>query len=161
SSANGWVERIVVDGANGLHFGWVTIATVANTASLLTATGPAECAEQAELWAILVLAAVLVICVASAWATGRIAPALASAWEPARLAPCRASAWGRAWQPAARLAEEPRSAATAVAAIVVAVVVVAAEAVSVVRRIRARERESVRASSHGWVRTRSWGRRTR
>lgn len=26
--ARGWAERIVVDGTNGLHFGWVTIAIV-------------------------------------------------------------------------------------------------------------------------------------
>lgn len=121
--ARGWLERIVVDGTNGLHFGWVTIATVANTAALLTATAPDEWTDQAELWAILVLAAVLIICVASAWATRRITPALASSW-------------GLVWLAVGRLTDEPRSTPTAVAAIVVAVVVVLTGVVAAIRRNR-------------------------
>lgn len=123
----GWAERIVVDGTNGLHFGWVTIATVANIAALLTATAPEEWGEQAELWAILVLAAVLVICVCSAWATGRIAPALASAW-------------GLAWLAVGRLTDEPRSTATAVVAIIVAVILLIAAVIASLRRARGRGR---------------------
>ena len=75
-----WPERIVVDGANGLHFGWVTIATVANITAWLTQIAPESWAAQAEVWAVVVLAVVLVIGVAAAWSTGRIAPALATAW---------------------------------------------------------------------------------
>ena len=121
--ARGWPERIVVDGANGLHFGWVTIATVANTAALLTATGPDEWENQAELWAILVLAAVLIICVLSAWFTKRLAPAIASAW-------------GLSWLAVGRLTDEPESTSTAVAAIIVAVLVLLSGVVAVVRKGR-------------------------
>lgn len=125
SSARNWPERVVVDGANGLHFGWVTIATVANTAAWLTASAPEAWANHAELWAILVLAAVLIICVASAWVTGRIAPAIASAW-------------GLSWLAVGRLTDDPRSTSTAVAAIIVAVLVVVAAVIASVRRNRAR-----------------------
>ncbi|MCK3770716.1 hypothetical protein [Microbacterium aerolatum] len=121
--ARGWAERIVVDGTNGLHFGWVTIATVANTAAWLTATVPESWAEQADLWAILVLAAVLLIGVATAWFTVRIAPALATAW-------------GLVWLAVGRLTDEPQSTPTAIAAIIVAVVIVLAAGVAVMRKLR-------------------------
>ncbi|WP_144794359.1 tryptophan-rich sensory protein [Microbacterium paludicola] len=130
SSARGWVERTVVDGANGLHFGWVTIATVVNITALLTDVAPEEWGQQADLWGILVLAAVLVITVSSAWATGRIAPALASAW-------------GLAWVAIGRLADEPRSTPIAVAAIIVAVILLIAAVISSVRRLRGRSHAAV------------------
>ncbi|WP_341935816.1 tryptophan-rich sensory protein [Microbacterium sp. LWO14-1.2] len=116
-------ERIVVDGANGLHFGWVTIATVANTAAWFTQIAPADWAEQAEVWAVAVLAVVLVIGVASALVLKRIAPALATAW-------------GLSWLAVGRLTGEPDSTVTAVAGIVVAVALVVAGVVGVLRRRR-------------------------
>ncbi|GGM37826.1 TspO/MBR family protein [Microbacterium saperdae] len=121
--ARGWPERLVVDGANGLHFGWVTIATVANITAWLTQIAPASWAAQAEVWAVVVLAVVLVIGVAAAWTTGRIAPALATAW-------------GLVWLAVGRLTGAPESTVTAVAAIIVAVVLVAAGAFALVRRRR-------------------------
>lgn len=123
SRARTWPERIVVDGANGLHFGWVTIATVANTAAWLTQIAPASWEEQAEIWAVAVLAVVLVIGVASALVTTRLAPALATAW-------------GLSWLAVGRLTGEPESTVTAIAGIIVAVVLVAAGIVGGVRRSR-------------------------
>lgn len=116
-------DRILTDGANGLHFGWVTIATVANISAWLTQIAPESWAAQAEVWAVVVLVAVLVIGVASAWFTGRIAPALATSW-------------GLAWLAVGRLTDEPESTVTAVAAIIVAVVLVVAGVVAVLRRRR-------------------------
>ena len=67
-------DRILTDGANGLHFGWVTIATVANTAAWFTQIAPESWANAADVWAVAVLVVVLVIGCAAAWATGRLAP---------------------------------------------------------------------------------------
>jgi hypothetical protein len=121
---SGWAERIVVDGTNGLHFGWVTIATVANTSAWLTQTAPDSWADQAEVWAVAVLVVVLVIGVAAAWVTGRIAPALATAW-------------GLTWLAIGRFTGEPESTLVGVVAIVVAVVLVVAGIVAALRSHRA------------------------
>ncbi len=119
----GWAERIVVDGANGLHFGWVTIATVANTAAWLTQIAPESWGAQAEVWAVAVLAVVLVIGVTSALLTRRIAPSLATAW-------------GLAWLAVGRLTDEPQSTIVGIAGIVVAVALVIAGVVGILRRRR-------------------------
>lgn len=113
-------DRILTDGANGLHFGWVTIATVANTAAWFTQMAPESWEQQADIWAVAVLAVVMVIGVAAAWLTGRIAPALATAW-------------GLAWLAVGRLTDQPESVPTAIAAIVVAVVLVVAGVISALR----------------------------
>lgn len=121
--ARNLADRILTDGANGLHFGWVTIATVANITALFTQIAPENWADQAEVWGVAVLVAVLVIGVASALATGRIAPALATSW-------------GLAWLAVGRLTGEPESSTIAIAAIIIAVVLVATGVVAVVRRNR-------------------------
>ncbi len=46
--ARNLADRILTDGANGLHFGWVTIATVANTAAWLTQIAPESWAQAGE-----------------------------------------------------------------------------------------------------------------
>lgn len=120
----GWADRLLVDGANGLHFGWVTIATVANVTAWLTQIAPASWAGAAEVWAVVVLAAVLVIGAVSALVTRRIAPALATAW-------------GLAWVMVGRTIGEPDSVVTAVAAGIVAVLLVISGVVGVLRRRRA------------------------
>lgn len=125
--ARGWWDRVLVDGANGLHFGWVTIATVANTSAWLTAIAPQSWGAQAEIWASLVLVAVLVIGACSAWATKRIAPTVATAW-------------GLVWLGVGRLTEEPRSTVTAIVALVVAVLIVVVAIISVVRSRRTASR---------------------
>lgn len=121
-------DRVLSDGANGLHFGWVTIATVANTAAWLTRIVPEGGEQAADAWAIGVLAVVLVIGVATAWITRRIAPALATAW-------------GLIWLAVGRLTGEPHSTPTAIAAIVVAVVLAAVAAFAA---LRARRDQSTR-----------------
>lgn len=121
------VDRALTDGANGLHFGWVTIATVANTAAWLTQIAPQSWADQADIWAVGVLIVVLAIGAAAAWRTNRIAPALATAW-------------GLAWLAVGRLSGEPQSTPTAITAIVVAVLLVI---VGIVAVTRARLRDSI------------------
>lgn len=122
--AKNLADRILTDGANGLHFGWVTIATVANVTAWLTQIAPESWGDQAEVWAVAVLVVVLVIGAASAWFTGRIAPALATAW-------------GLAWLAVGRLTGEPESTTTAITAIIVAVLLVIAGVVAVLRGRRA------------------------
>ena len=129
--ARSLADRILTDGANGLHFGWVTIATVANTAAWLTQTAPENWAQAADGWAIAVLIVVLVIGVAAAWTTGRIAPALATAW-------------GLVWLAVGRLTGEPESTPTAISAIVVAVVLVVVAVVASLRRRRAASQSTSR-----------------
>ncbi|MCK2035376.1 tryptophan-rich sensory protein [Microbacterium sp. SSW1-49] len=119
--AKNLADRILTDGANGLHFGWVTIATVANTAAWLTQIAPAEWADQADVWAVAVLVVVAVIGVAAALVTRRIAPALATAW-------------GLVWLAVGRFTDAPESVPTGIAALVVAVVLVLAGAIGVARR---------------------------
>ncbi|MFS0853198.1 tryptophan-rich sensory protein [Microbacterium sp. 179-I 3D4 NHS] len=121
--AKNLADRILTDGANGLHFGWVTIATVANTAAWLTQIAPASWAEAADTVAVAVLVVVLVIGAAAAWLTGRLAPALATAW-------------GLVWLAVGRLTDAPESVPTAVAALVVAAGLVLVGVVAVVRRRR-------------------------
>ncbi|AMG83391.1 MULTISPECIES: TspO/MBR family protein [Microbacterium] len=121
--ARSLADRLLTDGANGLHFGWVTIATVANTAAWLTQTVPEIGADAPDAWAVAVLVVVLVIGAASAWFTGRLAPALATAW-------------GLSWLAIGRLTGEPESTPTAVTAIIVAVLLVVVGVVAVLRRRR-------------------------
>lgn len=119
-SAKNLADRILTDGANGLHFGWVTIATVANAAAWLTQIAPASWAEAADAWAIGVLVVVLAIGAAAAWATKRLAPALATSW-------------GLVWLAVGRLTGSPESTPTAVAALIVAALLVLTAVVAVVR----------------------------
>ncbi len=108
---DGVADALFIDGVTGLHLGWVTLATVANTAAWLTATGPAEWESAATALGIAVLVVVAVIGVAidrfSGW---RISPALALAW-------------GLSWLAVGRLTGEPRNDAIGITAIVVAAVI--------------------------------------
>ena len=56
-----WLDAVLIDGVTGLHLGWVSVATVANVAAWLTATGPASWEARAHLWAITMLVVVLII----------------------------------------------------------------------------------------------------
>lgn len=109
----GWQDALLIDGVTGLHLGWVTLATVANTAAWLTTVVPESAADSATLWGVLVLIVVAVIGVVLAWA---------SRW---RIAPGIALAWGLSWLAVGRLAFEPQSTAIGVTAIIVAVIVIA------------------------------------
>jgi hypothetical protein len=109
----GVLDSLLIDGATGLHLGWVSLATVANTAAWLTAIGPQSWAESADLWGVIVLVVVGILGVAIAWASG---------W---RVAPGLALGWGLSWLAVGRLQNEPPSEVIGVTAIIVAVVVVA------------------------------------
>ncbi len=107
----GVVDAVLIDGVTGLHLGWATLATVANTSAWLTTIAPAEAADAAALWGIAVLIVVGVIGVAIAWASG---------W---RVAPGLAMSWGLVWIGVGRLASEPESTPIGITALVVAAVV--------------------------------------
>lgn len=119
--ASGVVDRTLLDVVMGLHFGWVTIATVANVAAWLTQALPDALAAQADAWGVGVLVVVALVAAAGALVTCRISPALATAW-------------GLAWAAVGRLGGEPHSTAIGVAALVAAVVVVAAGVAGLLRR---------------------------
>lgn len=120
--ADGWLDRLLVDGVTGLHLGWVTLATVANTTAWLTDIGPPEWEASADLWGVVVLIAVAVI---------GLGIEAAGHW---RLAPALALAWGLTWLAVGRLAGEPRSAAIGITALVVAFLILAAAVVGTIIR---------------------------
>ena len=105
------VDAILIDGTTGLHLGWVTLATVANIAAWLTGIAPESWADAAPAWGLAVLAAVAVIGIGIAWASG---------W---RVAPGLALAWGLSWLAVGRLTGEPPNDVIGIAAIVVAAIV--------------------------------------
>lgn len=101
----------LIDVVTGLHLGWVSLATVANTSAWLTAEGLRVPAP--SVWGVLVIVVVAVIGMAVGYfSDGRFAPALAIAW-------------GLGWLAYGRLTGEPASTPIAVAAIVAAVAVLA------------------------------------
>ena len=106
------LESLLTDVTVGLHLGWVSLATVANSTAWLAAdVVPAEAGEQAEVWGIMVLLVVAVIGAAIAIGTrGRLAPGLAMAW-------------GLTWIGVGRTAGEPVAEPVAYAAWAAAAVV--------------------------------------
>lgn len=108
----GALDSVLVDGVTGLHLGWVSLATVANTSAWLTQTVPREWGEYAAAFGIAVLVVVGIIGLAVAWA---------SEW---RVTPGLAIGWGAVWVGVGRLSGEPENSAIGVTAIVVAAVVV-------------------------------------
>ncbi|OZD31178.1 tryptophan-rich sensory protein [Rhodococcus sp. 06-1477-1B] len=121
----GVVDSVLVDGVTGLHLGWVTLATVANTAAWLTTVVPAEWESAADAIGIAVLIVVALIGLAIAWR---------SSW---RVTPAIALAWGLSWLAVERFTGEPQSGPIGVVALVVAAVVLLPPAIiSVLRLIR-------------------------
>jgi len=120
--ADGWADRLLVDGVTGLHLGWVALATVANIAAWLTSIGPPEWEDAADLWGVIVLLVVAAV---------GLGIEAASRW---RLAPALALAWGLTWLAVGRLTGEPASAAIGITAIVVAFVILGAAIVGTVIR---------------------------
>ncbi|GAB2991175.1 tryptophan-rich sensory protein [Actinotalea caeni] len=107
------LERVVVDGTVGLYTGWVAVATCANTAAALAASGVEIDGVAADVLGVAVLAAAVVVAALLARrAGGRIALALAMVW-------------GLVWIAVGRLADEPSSTVIGLAAIVAALAVVA------------------------------------
>jgi hypothetical protein len=121
----GAVDSVLIDGVTGLHLGWVTLATVANTATWLTTVVPPSWENAASAIGVAVLVVVALIGLALAWR---------SEW---RVAPALALAWGLSWLAVERLTGSPTSTPIAIAAIVVALVVLLPPAaVSGLRLIR-------------------------
>jgi len=107
-------ERVLLDGTFGLYLGWVAVATCANVTAALVDSGVDLGATGNQV------AAVVVVAVAAGLGVV-LARRLGGRWAVAA-----AMAWGLAWIAAGRLGDEPRSAATGIAAVVAAVVVLAA-----------------------------------
>lgn len=85
------VEAVVLDGTIGLYLGWVSIATVANTASALV-YADVPLSLPAVAWAVIVLVVAAVVgVVVAVRAGGRIAFAVALAWGLAWVAVGRSS----------------------------------------------------------------------
>ncbi|PNW09898.1 TspO/MBR related protein [Microbacterium sp. AG157] len=121
----GVVDSVLIDAVTGLHLGWVTLATVANTAAWLTTIVPKEWENAADAIGIAVLIVVALIGLAIAWR---------SSW---RLTPALALAWGLSWLAVERFTGEPQSAPIGVTALIVAAVVLLPPViVNVLRLIR-------------------------
>lgn len=112
-AASTW-ERVLLDGTFGLYLGWVAVATCANVTAALVSSGVDLGATGNQV------AAVAVVAVAAGLGV-LLAARLGGRWAVAA-----AMAWGLAWIAVGRLADEPRSVATGIAAIVAAVVVLVA-----------------------------------
>jgi hypothetical protein len=125
-------DVLFIDGAVGLHLGWVAVATVANTAAWLTDTGPDDWAVLADTWGVAVVVLVAFI---------GIALALVSR---GRLAPAAAMAWGLSWIAVARATGDPRSIPIVIAATIAAVVIIVSAVTLTVVRLRHPERRGGR-----------------
>ncbi len=75
----GWVDLVVSDGTFGLYFGWVLLATVANTYAWLASAG-VEAFEDEVTGIIGIVVAAAIAVLSAVFSRGRIAPALATAW---------------------------------------------------------------------------------
>jgi len=111
SRPTGVLEATVADGTVGLYLGWVCVATAANITAFLVDAGFAGWGIPRDVWSVAV--------VAVAGAVG----VLLAVRGRGRLAPAASLSWGLAWVAVGRLAGEPFSIATGVAAIVAVVVV--------------------------------------
>ena len=107
----GLADSVLIDGVTGLHFGWVTVATVANIAAWVAPAADREDGA-ATGWGI---ATVVVIAAAGV---------VIARWSRWRIAPGLAIGWGLVWIGVARLTGDPHDAGIGIAAIVAAVIVV-------------------------------------
>lgn len=110
----GRAEAVVVDATFGLYLGWVTVATCANVTAALVDSGVNPGPPVADLAAVGVLALAAAVGVLLARALG------------GRLSVAAAMTWGLGWIAVGRVADEPRSTSTAVAAMLAAAVVLLA-----------------------------------
>ena len=112
--ARGRLDRVILDGTFGLYLGWVAVATCANIAAALVASGVKPASPLADVIAAVVLFVAAGVGVHLARQLG------------GRYAVAGAMAWGLGWIAVGRLGDAPRSTITAVAAIAGAVIVVVA-----------------------------------
>jgi hypothetical protein len=104
----------LVRGTVGLYLGWVSVATFANIAAALVASGVPATGGAAVAWGLAGLVAALALTV------------VLVRMPEVRWFVCAAVVWGLAWLAWGRVAGEPRSTVIAVAAVVVALAVLAA-----------------------------------
>jgi hypothetical protein len=106
-----WREAVVVDGTVGLYLGWVCVATAANAAALLRASGFRGGPIDGSTWAIAIIAVAGIVGILLAIrGRGRISPALSLGW-------------GLAWIGVGRLTGAPLLPAVGIIAVIAAVVV--------------------------------------
>ncbi|MCA0216430.1 MAG: tryptophan-rich sensory protein [Actinobacteria bacterium] len=104
-------DGIITDATIGLYLGWVCVATAANVTALLVASGFTGWGLPPELWSVVVVGVAAAVGVVLAVVSrGRISPALTLAW-------------GLTWVAVGRLAGEPASLATGIAAAAAAALV--------------------------------------
>lgn len=116
------VGAVLADGTFGLYLGWVTVATVANVAAVLAASGLEGLGPPSGPWDDAAAAVVL---------TGAAAVGVATAWRSGgRLIPAIGLAWGLAWIGVARLDGDWESGITSTAAFLAAAVVLTAAVLS-------------------------------
>lgn len=118
---DGLLDRVLVDGTLGIYLGWVCVATVANIAAALAASGFGGAGLGPDGWAVAVLVVVAGLGVALAVRGG------------GRFAVGAAIAWGLTWIAVGRSSGELESAPAAWAAAAAAVVVLGATLVIGVR----------------------------
>lgn len=112
----GPLDLVVVDGTFGLYLGWVSVATAANVAAALVASGVSQEGRGAE-WIGVVVVLVLAVVVAA------IQRRVGGRWAVAA-----AAAWGLSWIAIGRATDEPRSMIVAWGAAAAAILVVLATA---------------------------------
>jgi hypothetical protein len=117
-------ERVVLDTTFGLYLGWVAVATCANITAALVESGvrAPDGLAQAVAVAVLVVVAGVGLLIARSLASLPVAAAMA---------------WGLAWIAVGRLADQPASAATGLAALTAAAVILVAHAGVLRRRLPA------------------------
>lgn len=116
------IDAIVTDGTMGLYLGWVTIATVANVAAVLTAAGFDGFGLSPDLWGVVLIAGAGVIGVGLAL------------YGRGRLAPAASLCWGIAWVAVGRLTGDLLSVPTAITSVLVVGVILL---VTIAARIKA------------------------
>lgn len=117
-------DALLTDGTIGLYLGWVCVATAANITAFLVASGFTGFGAPPELWSVALLVVVAAIGIALAFrGSGRIAPALTLCW-------------GLVWVAVGRLAGEPHSLSTGIAAATAAVLILVVTVVVRVTRGR-------------------------
>ena len=116
-------DGIITDATIGLYLGWVCVATAANVTALLVASGFTGWGLAPELWSVVVVAVAAAVGVVLAVVSrGRISPALTLAW-------------GLTWVAVGRLAGEPASLVTGIAAsVAVAIVLIVTIVIRLTRR---------------------------
>lgn len=115
-------EKIVVDGTFGLYLGWASVATAANITATLVDSGVNPGGLVSEIIAVAVLAVAAGIGVMLAVVLG------------GRIGIAAAMAWGLGWIAVGRLADQPNSTITGIAAAIAALIVIGAAALVWARR---------------------------